>query len=209
MTATSTDPRPALRAAIDQVGRVLERVQPDQAHLPTPCADFDVSLLVEHLQGVLRRVAVVLAGEPFDSAPGSLPSTAPLADWASGRAAVLDVVATDGVLSREVSVPWGVVPGAAAVAAYAAELTVHSWDLAVATDSTGLLDPALAEVALAGYQGYLPPEPRGGVIPFGPVIEVGPEAGAYERLVAYTGRDPVGSRSRTAASTGNSESSHH
>ena len=80
--------------------------------------------------------------------------------------------------------------GAAALAAYAGELTVHSWDLALAIGRADLLDPALAEAALPAYQAFVPAAPRGGDIPFGPVVEAGPDAGPYERLAAWTGRDP-------------------
>ncbi|GAA1511493.1 hypothetical protein [Nocardioides humi] len=36
----------------------------------------------------------------------------------------------------------------------------------------------------------MPAEPRGGEIPFGPVVPVADDAPAYDRLVAWTGRDP-------------------
>ncbi len=139
---------------------------------------------------MVRRIGVVLGGQPFWSVPREVESTDWLSDWAAGRRTTEAVIADDACLSLDVSVPWGNVSGASALASYVGELTVHAWDLAEATGQVGRLDPALAEVALPAYQAKVPAEPRGGDIPFGPVVHVGPDAGPYEQLVAWTGRDP-------------------
>ncbi|MDN5796483.1 MAG: TIGR03086 family metal-binding protein [Intrasporangium sp.] len=189
-TQPGHDPRPALRAAMDQVETLLHGITAEQAHLPTPCDEYDVARLVDHLQAVVRRIGVVLSGEPFWSVPREVESTDWLVDWAAGRAATEAVLGAEENLRREVTVPWGVVPAAGAAASYIGELTVHAWDLASATGQTGLLDPTLAQAALPAYQDKVPAQPRGGDIPFGPVVPVAPEAGPYETLVAWTGRDP-------------------
>jgi uncharacterized protein (TIGR03086 family) len=93
-------------------------------------------------------------------------------------------------LDRDVTVPWGVVPGRAAGWGYVRELAVHAWDLASALGTVDALDPALADVVVDRVRAALPAEPRGGGIPFGPVVEVPDDAGAYERLVGWLGRDP-------------------
>ena len=186
----SHDPRPALARAMDQVGAVIALARHDDALRPTPCADMDVATLIDHLQGVVRRVGVVAAGEPFQNAPSTYASTDWQADWAQGRAGT-DAALAAADLTREVAVPWGSVTLAQALGTYIGELSVHSWDLATSTGRLDLLDPALAEVSIGMYHLVLPAEVRGGPIPFGPVVEVGPDAGPYERLVAWTGRDPV------------------
>lgn len=184
------DPRKPLAAALDQAGSLIAAVQPDQAHLPTPCDEYDVSQLIGHLQAVVRRIGVVLDGKPFWSVPREIESTDWIEDWKAGRAATEAVLADDAILTREVSVPWGTVPGASAAASYIGELSVHSWDLATAIGRLDLLDDSLATAALPAYMDKVPAEPRGPEIPFGPVVEVGEDATPYERLVAWTGRDP-------------------
>lgn len=184
------DPRKPLAAALDQAGSLIATVQPDQAHLPTPCDEYDVSQLIGHLQAVVRRIGVVLDGKPFWSVPREIESTDWIEDWKAGRAATEAVLADDAILTREVSVPWGTVPGASAAASYIGELSVHSWDLATAIGRLDLLDDSLATAALPAYMDKVPAEPRGPEIPFGPVVEVGEDATPYERLVAWTGRDP-------------------
>jgi hypothetical protein len=37
-------------------------------------------------------------------------------------------------------------------------------------------------------QRMLPPEPRGGFVPFGPIVAVGPNASPYEQLASFLGR---------------------
>ena len=187
---TGFDPRKPLAVALDQAGSLILAVQPDQAHLPTPCAEYDVSELIGHLQAVVRRIGVVLSGQPFWTVPREMESTDWEADWKAGRAETDAVLADDAVLTREVTVPWGTVPGASAAASYIGELSVHSWDLATAIGRLDMLDDSLATAALPAYMEKVPAEPRGPEIPFGPVVEVGPDATPYERLVAWTGRDP-------------------
>lgn len=185
------DPRPLLTKALDQMGDLIVTTPTADASLPTPCTDYDVAHLIDHVQAVVRRIGAVLSGEPFWSVPQSIPSSDWAADWAEGRAATDAVLGDDAILTREVSVPWGRIDGASAAASYVGELAVHAWDLAIATGRLDLLDPALATAALPAYQDKVPAEPRGGDIPFGPVVEVGPDAGPYQRLVAWTGRDPL------------------
>jgi hypothetical protein len=49
-------------------------------------------------------------------------------------------------------------------------------------------DDSVAETALASMQQGLTEENRAGA--FGPEVQVGSDAGPYERLVAFAGRDP-------------------
>jgi uncharacterized protein (TIGR03086 family) len=86
--------------------------------------------------------------------------------------------------------PFGTFPGPLVAQIYILELVVHSWDLAAATGQLSILDPSLAQTALPVAHAVLPPEPRGGEMPFGPVIPVADDAPAYDRLAGYLGRKP-------------------
>jgi uncharacterized protein (TIGR03086 family) len=94
------------------------------------------------------------------------------------------------VLDRVCRVPWGTVSGAVAVNSYARELATHSWDLAKATDRLEMLDDSIATYLLPMTKQYLPAEPRGGQIPFAPVVPVADDAAPYDQLVAWQGRRP-------------------
>jgi uncharacterized protein (TIGR03086 family) len=194
------DPRPALLRAADQIGAL---VSPDiDLDAPTPCAGWTVDDLLAHLVTVHRRIAHVgRGGHPFDL-PHQIrqdDGAAYVAALADGRREVAEVWGFDGdpgLLDRELTVPWGVVPGRAAAWGYVRELAAHGWDLATALGTAETLDPTLPAAVIDKVRTSLPAEPRGGDIPFGAVVEVGDDAGPYERLVGWLGRDPAVRASR-------------
>lgn len=192
-TALPTDPRPSFASAVTTAVPAIAAVRRDQLDGPTPCAEFDVRQLLGHLVGVLRRVAMVGRGEPLVPLP-ALHLQIPDDGWAAaareGADDVLAVWADDALLERELTLPYGRHRGAVALATYTGELSTHTWDLAAATGQSPDWDDAALAVALDATRRILPAEPRGGPIPFGPVVPVPDDAPAIDRLVAWQGRDP-------------------
>ncbi|WP_078988681.1 TIGR03086 family metal-binding protein [Streptomyces sp. WM6372] len=193
VVASSFDPRLDLAAAVELAGRTLAAVRPEQYDAATPCDEFDVRRLSSHLVAVVRRISVIGRGED----PFSVPSFADeIADggwaaaWEPGAREVAEVWADPGILGRQLRLPMGVLPGAAAAAVYTHELTVHTWDLARATGQQPKWDPALIERVIGVVRRALPAETRGGRIPFAEVVTVDPDAPAIDRLVAWAGRRP-------------------
>ena len=90
-------------------------------------------------------------------------------------------------LDALVTVPWGRVPGHAAMWGYIREALVHGWDLAVATGQDVEADPNTARAALIETQQALPAEPRGGSIPFAAPVDPPDGAGPTERLANWCG----------------------
>jgi uncharacterized protein (TIGR03086 family) len=202
---TAPDPRPLLTRALDQIGDLVAGTAPDALDRPTPCAGWDVRVLLDHLVGVHRRVVHVGAGGLFSDVP-STTEVAPgrhAAELAAARADLDRVWGLDGaddaVLDRVLTVPWGTMPGRFAGFGYVQEFTVHAWDLAAATGRTDALDDDLAAGIEETSHRVLPAEPRGGPIPFGPPVPVADGAGPYVRLVAWLGRDPAFGRNGTFA----------
>jgi uncharacterized protein (TIGR03086 family) len=107
----------------------------------------------------------------------------------------------DSRLSSSFTMPWGEeYTGATLVNMYLAELATHAWDLALATGQLDRLDPSLAGPALDGARAMIKPEYRDMVAPgspFGAEVPPPPGAGAWERLAAFTGRDPRASLARS------------
>lgn len=187
MTSTATDPRPSYSAVSAWMQSLLAGIADEQLALPTPCDEFDVRTLAQHINAVgLRAVALAetatVEGQPFLAADASADA------YAATRERAL--AAWDAApLDREVTVPWGVVPGFAALGMYVNETLVHGWDLAVATgQSAEFPDSALPEGVLAVVKQVLPADFRGGEVPFGPVVEPREGAGATERLANWNGR---------------------
>ncbi len=189
-TEPVTDPRPLHRRAMAQTESVVA-VLPAQLTLPTPCTEFDVRALLSHIVGGLNRVALVGEGGDALARPAradDVPDDGWLAAYRAAAARVAAAWADDAKLDALVEVPWGKIPGRFAIAGYVQEILMHGWDLAKATGQETERDPELASWALAGAKRILPPESRGGDIPFGPVIAVPADAAPYAQLAAYLGR---------------------
>jgi uncharacterized protein (TIGR03086 family) len=188
----STDPRVGLRRSFDQAAAVIEGVPASRLGAPTPCADFNVTDLLGHLVGVGRRVASIGRGEKQEA--GLAPVSVGDNEWAktffAARQEALDAWEDDRLLGQQVELPFGTFPGALVAQIYLVELVTHTWDLATATGQAAGLDSDLAEAALPVARQIVPPAPRGGDVPFGPVIAVADTAPAYDRLAGYLGRQP-------------------
>jgi uncharacterized protein (TIGR03086 family) len=192
-TALRTDPRPLFARAVATAVTCVAAVRPDQLGDRTPCTEYDVRQLLGHLVAVLHRVAAVGRGaDPF-SVPLVLDGV-PDDGWptavASAAADVAGVWADDALLERVVTLPFGTVPGAAALASYAGEITTHTWDLAVATGQSPAWDDEVVAVGLTAIRAKLPTASRGPQIPFGDAVPVPVGAPAVDQLVGWQGRDP-------------------
>ncbi|MBT2444516.1 TIGR03086 family protein [Streptomyces sp. ISL-36] len=189
----SADPRGGLFKAVDLAAEVLAALRPDQYEAVTPCPDYTVRDLANHLVSVLRRVAVLGAGGSFMSVPHFAEDVAD-GDWAeawTASAKEFHTVWSDpAVLGRQIALPWGPVPGAVASVIYTNEFVLHIWDLAKATGQSPVWDPEMLAAPLANMRRAVPAEPRGGQVPFGPVVEVHEDAPDIDKLVGWYGRRP-------------------
>jgi uncharacterized protein (TIGR03086 family) len=165
-----------LARALDQAGDVLDHVHGDLLDRPTPCADWDVAALADHLVNAPAKFLAMARGEQPDwSAPPPHVSE----EWGPA----LRVVGDDLIHW------WHEHAGEAQSSADlpTAELAVHTWDLATAIGyPVDRLDPEVATRALEFMRTGLTPENRGRA--FGPEQAAGDDAGPYERLAAFAGR---------------------
>jgi uncharacterized protein (TIGR03086 family) len=185
-----TDPRPHYDRALHWAQQLVAGTRADQLDDPTPCPEFDVRTLLGHLVATVGRARVIGEG----GAPFSVPSLVTgVADggWADAFAAAVHelwpVWSADELLDAPRSVPWGEVPGRAALWGYVNETLVHGWDLALATGQPTEADADLAEITLAGARAQIPASVRSGPVPFAPVVEPAPDAGPTERLANWSG----------------------
>ncbi len=186
-----------LAGAIELTGRVVAGVRPQQWSWPTPCTEWNVRQLVDHLVLGQQLFARVLGGEPFEQAfpavravPDRLGSDPAATYDASGRDLVA-AFAARGALERTVRVPFGTVPGAVALHLRITESLVHGWDLATALGVPFDPPAALVEQELAFSAPLLaqvPPERH----VFAASRSAADGARPIERLVALLGRQPAG-----------------
>ena len=185
------DLRPLLLHACDRADTLVATVDDDDLARPTPCAEYDVQGLLDHLVMVARRIRIVLGGGHFSEATPSGATTGEelRAAWRQSLDE-LRAAAPGFDLAAPVTAPFGTMPGGAALGFYVSEVAVHSWDLARSLDRSDLLDPELAEPLVAPVRDAIPAQGRE-EMPFGAVVEVPGDAPAYDRLVAWMGRDPA------------------
>jgi uncharacterized protein (TIGR03086 family) len=199
-----TDPRPILDRAIATGGAVIAGVRPDQLTAPTPCAEMDVRGMLSHLVAVLDRIAALGNGDdPFSvpdphAADDDWPAT-----WAASGRNAGAAWRDDAVLERPMALPWIQGSGAEVLTSYFSELTVHTWDLAMATGQRPHWDDTVVTAALEARP-ILPAENRRALfeeisaamgldevaIPFAEAVPVPHDAPVIDRLVAWNGRDP-------------------
>ena len=208
-SATTTDPRPQFATAVRIAEPVIAGVRPDQLELPSPCVEFTVKGLLDHLVFVLHRVDKLCRGdEAF--APGSLADdvvehTDWAADWLAAGADVEAACADDAVLERTVVLPWATMTGAEMLATYVSEITTHTWDLATATGQHAAWDDGVCQLSLDTMHRELPMADRGPIweafratapanlhfdAPFANAVAIGTDAPLIDQLVAWTGRQP-------------------
>jgi uncharacterized protein (TIGR03086 family) len=175
--------------------RVIEGLGPDQYELSTPCTEWNVRQLLNHVLGALGLGAALMTDSmpTVQVGPGQVPGEDlvgddPLAAYRSAVAA-FGAVATPDAIGRMHATPMGEMPGAALAGFATLDVLVHGWDLAKATGQDTRLDAGLAEQML-GFASQAMPDgsPRGPLMAAS--VAVGSDADATDRLVAFTGRTP-------------------
>ena len=148
---------------------------------PTPCDEWDVRTLLNHMLDTQRYFVGAARGEdvsPPSSSPPDIMSGDPLADFDAARAETLRTFAQPGVIEKT---------GPSLGIAFADQL-LHGWDLAKATAQDATMPRGLPEAAYDLIHGQFTEDHRKGV--FAPEIEVAPNSSPQDKLLAYTGRNP-------------------
>jgi uncharacterized protein (TIGR03086 family) len=177
------------RRTVEAWQRTLDGVEPHQWTGSTPCTEWDVRTLVNHVVGeecwvqpLLAGMTIADVGDRFD---GDLLGDAPAA---SGRDAALDALAAvDELLAdnQKVHLSYGDEDAGEYLNQIAADHLIHNWDLAVASGQDANLDPELVAAVAAWFADREEMYRSGGAI--GPR---GPQTGDPQAdLLAAFGRD--------------------
>jgi len=172
------------------MGDLIDRIAADQWTAPTPCTEWNVRDLVNHLVGMnLVLVALLEDGQRPERGADRLGAD-PGGAYRRSAAALQAAAARPGVLEASqatpVATPLGVATGAGRLQWRIADLLTHGWDLVQATGVAAELPDDLAEQALTFVQAQLPGQQRAGR--FADPQPIPDTAPVLDRLAAYTGR---------------------
>ena len=183
-----------LVGAISYALGVCALVGPGEMALPTPCADWDLAMLLGHLSDSMADLETAIRTGQLDleHPAAAVPVPGDPIEVLRDRAAELlcasycysgpeDFVAVGGL-----PVPAGLVACAGAV-----EIAVHGWDVSAARSRAGCGGVCPIPAALATrLLGLCPLLMVGREGLFAVPVEVPAQASPGDRLVGYLGRDP-------------------
>jgi uncharacterized protein (TIGR03086 family) len=183
------DVLPLLERAYSEAIDVAAKITPEDLDRPTPCTEWDVRALVNHLLFSATRLSAATAG-----LPGPTPGEDLVGDDAPEAVATrlqtaLELWRRPGAMEAICSLQVGDIPGSVAASISLTDTYTHRWDLARALGGDSDLDPEVAQAALSFAQGFVTDELRAKV-GFSPAVDPGPGASSGDQLVAFLGRQP-------------------
>lgn len=173
----------AVSAALVAIDRVSMGIDEADLDRPTPCRDFTVGDLAEHLIDFVCSLGAAAGIDVPASESGGIRDR--IVTAASALLAGWHQRGVDGA----VDFAGRTLPDRLALGIFALELAVHGWDFATATQRPLPVDDTHAEFILAVAHQTLTPQSRS-VAGFDSPVALDDQAPALDRLVAFTGRDP-------------------
>ncbi|MEV7774633.1 TIGR03086 family metal-binding protein [Kitasatospora sp. NPDC086791] len=184
--ARTGTPYPEALTAFDERVRLIA---PGQWDSPTPCTDWSVRDLVNHLTGeqlwvpdLLMGATIGEVGSRFD---GDVLGADPVAAWTDAAEAARRAWAVPGAADLTVHLSFGDVSGQYYLDQLTTDLVIHTWDLAEGIGRRTRLPAELVDFALGEISGY---GDLSGSGLFDPPLPTPEDADPQTRLLALTGR---------------------
>jgi uncharacterized protein (TIGR03086 family) len=178
------------RRAVEEFGARVHAVAADQWELATPCSDWNVRQLVNHLVYENRWTAPLMGGatlaEVGDRFEGDLLGDRPTQAWDESSKEAVEAVGAEGALERRVNLSSGPTPAGEYVMQLFADHLIHAWDLATAIGADQRLDPELVDACAEWFAAWEERYRAGGSI--GPRPELPAGADPQTTLLAAFGR---------------------
>ncbi|MFI6765059.1 TIGR03086 family metal-binding protein [Streptomyces sp. NPDC050355] len=179
--------------ALALFGSRVHAVRDDQWDGPTPCSEWSVRDLVNHLTAeqlwvprlVRDGATIAEVGSEFD---GDVLGDDPAAAWDRAAVAAVAALAERGALSRTVQLSYGSSPADAYCSQMTADAVVHAWDLSRAIGAEERLPDRLATAALREVEPYASGLDASGL--FAPAVDAPEDADDLTRLLCLLGRRP-------------------
>lgn len=181
-----------LQRAVDETGRLVDHVSTDQLSNATPCSEWTVRDLINHVAGGATMFAISAEeGSVSDEELGRLTTGDNLgADYKgafnTATARAMTAFGQPGVLEKMVKLPFGEMPAGVALNIAIFDVTTHATDLARATGQS-IGDTKLLEDALDMGRQMIGPDMRQPGL-FDAEQPAPADASPEDRLLAFAGR---------------------
>jgi len=154
----------------------------------TPCSDYDVRALLNHLIGGLEMLRTAAEGGKAAVPDGDQFGPDPGASYEERRNKLLSTIRGEGVLDRTWEMPFGPMPGTMMAGIAFMEHLTHAWDVAKATGQ----DTTLPSDLVKECEGVVKPMDSMLRMPgvCGPAVSVPDSASDQDKLIAFMGRQP-------------------
>jgi len=182
------DPIERIERATAVGAEKVKGVAGNQLSEPTPCTEFDVGALLNHVIGGLAMLGTAARGEKGAMPEGDQFGSDPGADYERLRGELLTALAVDGVLDRDWEMPFATMPGAVMANIAFMEHLTHAWDVAKATGQDTTLPADLVAECLQVVTPMDAMLRSSGVC--GPAVKVADDVSEQDRLIAFMGRQP-------------------
>lgn len=159
---------------------IIAAVRPDQWDTATPCTEWNLRQLVDHLVEVNYSLSGRFGGISSGAADE------PAAAYRLSAQALRDALTLPGVLDQTYPGPFAHTTGDRQLQVRMADLLTHGWDLAQASGVPADLPVDLVEDALGFVEKLAGAFARSGK--FGAPQPVAPDAPVLDRLAALSGR---------------------
>ena len=181
----------ACQRVVDDALALIGTVRPEDMAKPTPCAEWDVRALINHMIGVCLTYAAVFRDQPVDmrNAAADLASDRPAAAYSQAAAGLIAAVQAPGALDGTLPQPFRELPKAVGAQIFVGDQMVHTWDLAQALGRPYTMPQDLATATLE-LALQVPESDLRGPNAFGPAVACPPDAPVQARLLAFAGRQP-------------------
>ncbi|MEE8517641.1 MAG: TIGR03086 family metal-binding protein [Dehalococcoidia bacterium] len=186
------DPAGAYARALDATRRFVAAIPDGKWEVPTPCTEWDLRALVNHIVYGTIWIEDIFAGKTLadvgDKFDGDLLGDDALAAYDASVASAKAAISAPGAMETVCHISRGDVSGAEYATSMFTDVLIHGWDVAKAIGVDATLDPELVEVC------YSLVEPRKERLRQSPAfgagnnVEAPEEADLQTKLLAVLGR---------------------
>ena len=174
------------RHALDATGKIVAGIAADQLDAPTPCEDYDVAGLLNHLISGNFWVAPLVEGKTIDDVGDALDRHFALEEYDKSAEEANAAFSGPGAMQKPVAVSYGPVPAEVYAGHRFLDVLIHGWDLAKATGQDTTIDPELVDACFEVIEPQLDLLKSSGM--FGTEVAVADDADSQTKLLALLGR---------------------